>query len=150
MTKKDIPSTLYQAVGRKKEAIARVRLYVVTQGEVEIKGIKYKEGSILVNEKPVEKYFAGSVYKNHYLAPFQITETIGRFVVSAHITGGGPQGQIGAFTLGIARALEKIDREKYRPLLKARGFLTRDAREKQRRMAGFAQKARAKKQSPKR
>lgn len=156
MTKKDTATTkktsasLYQAVGRRKTGIARVRLYVVSGKEVEIHGTSYKGGSIIVNGKPVEHYFAGNVHKNRYLAPFQITGTLGRFVVSALITGGGPRGQIGAFILGIARALEKVDKEKYRPILKSHGFLTRDAREKQRRMAGFAQKARAKKQSPKR
>lgn len=145
-TKKVTPS-FYQAVGRRKEAIARVRLFV---GDVEIQGVVYKKGGIVVNGKPVEQYFPGRIQKNYCLAPFQATETLGRFVVSAVITGGGPAGQMGAFILGVARTLEKVDKEKYRPILKKRGFLTRDARIKERRKAGFAQKARAKKQSPKR
>lgn len=144
---KKVTPSFYQAVGRRKEAIARVRLFV---GDVEIKGVVYKKGSIVVNGKPVEHYFPGQVQENYCLAPFQATETVGRFVVSAVISGGGPAGQMGAFILGVVRALEKIDKEKYRPILKKRGFLTRDARIKERRKAGFAQKARAKKQSPKR
>lgn len=148
--KKEASPPLYQAVGRRKTGIARVRLYVVTGKEIELKGTSYKGGDIVVNGKPAEAYFAGAVHKSHYLAPFQLTETLGRFFVSALITGGGLRGQIGAFILGVSRALEKVDKEKYRPILKKHGFLTRDAREKQRRMAGFAQKARAKKQSPKR
>jgi small subunit ribosomal protein S9 len=59
-------------------------------------------------------------------------------------------GQLDAVILGISRALEKVDKEKFRPILKKRGFMTRDPRAKQRRKAGFAGKSRAKKQSPKR
>ena len=142
--------SFYQAVGRRKEATARVRLYVVESGEINISGHALKKGDILVNNRPSEKYFPGEVYKSIYLEPFRTTNTIGRFTTCAIIEGGGLVGQLGAFVLGIARALEKVDKEKFRTILKKKGFMTRDSRVKERRKAGLAQKARAKKQSPKR
>lgn len=144
--KKDI--TYYQAIGRKKNATARVRLYI--EEEVKIRGYVVKRGEVYINGKPGKEYFSGSLYESRYLMPFEVTDNKGRFGVSAIVVGGGTNGQIGAVILGIARALEKIDKEKYRPILKQHGFLTRDPREKERRKAGFAQKARARKQSPKR
>jgi small subunit ribosomal protein S9 len=73
-----------------------------------------------------------------------------RFATTIKTSGGGLMGQLDAIVLGISRALEKVDQEKFRPILKKRGFMTRDPRAKQRRKAGFAGKSRAKKQSPKR
>lgn len=142
--------SFYQAVGRRKEATARVRLYLVSDGEVKIKDKVIKKGDILVNFRPAEQYFSGEVAKKLYLEPFRTTNTLGRFAISAEISGGGLSGQLGAFIHSVARALEKVDKEQYRPILKKKGFLTRDPRAKERRKAGFAQKARAKKQSPKR
>jgi small subunit ribosomal protein S9 len=127
-----------------------VRLYVVNDSEIQISGKTLKKGEILVNNRPIESYFPGEIYKKLYLEPFRTTNTIGRFAVSAKISGGGLSGQLGAFIHGVSRALVKVDEEKLRPILKKRGFLTRDSRIKERRKAGFAQKARAKKQSPKR
>ena len=140
----------YQAVGRRKEATARVKLYVLPDGSVTLKDKILKKGEMIINLLPVEKYFSGDVCKKIYMQPFNSTDTLGRFAVSAIIKGGGTAGQLGAFVHGISRALEKVDKEKYRPILKKMGFLTRDSRVKERRKAGFAQKARAKKQSPKR
>ena len=145
--KQDI--SFYQAVGRKKESTARVRLYV-GQESIKVGNTDIKKGQIYVNGRQADKYFAGSLYTQLYIRPFEVTDTKGRFAVSAKVSGGGTHGQVGALILGIARALDKIDKEKYRPLLKQYGFLTRDPRMKERRKAGFAQKARAKKQSPKR
>jgi len=142
--------TFYQAVGRRKEATARVRLYVVSEKELTVSGKTLKKGDIIVNNRPVEQYFSSDVYKKTYLEPFRSTDTMGRFAVSTLIEGGGSAGQLGAFIHGVARALEKVDKEKFRPILKKSGFLTRDSRTKERRKAGFAQKARARKQSPKR
>jgi small subunit ribosomal protein S9 len=144
-----ISSSYYEAVGRRREASARVRLYV-TKDAVVLKSITVEKGSIVVNGKPVEKFFPGEVYKKMYLEPFRTTNTMNRFAVSIKTTGGGLMGQVNAVILGISRALEKVDKEKFRPILKKRGFLTRDPRAKQRRKAGFAGKARARKQSPKR
>ena len=143
-------AVFYQAVGRRKEATARVKLYVVNEEEITISEKKYKKGEIFVNNRSVEDYFPGEVYKKIYTEPFRTTNTMGRFVVTSLIEGGGSMGQLGAFLLGISRALEKVEKEKFRPILKKRGFLMRDPRKKERRKAGFAQKARAKKQSPKR
>lgn len=142
--------SFYQAVGRRKEATARVRLYVASDGEITISGKVIKNGDILVNNRPAVEYFAGEVHKKNYLEPFRITNTVGRFTVSSIVVGGGISGQVGAFVHGVSKALEKVDREKFRPILKKQGFLRRDSRTKERRKAGNAQKARAKKQSPKR
>lgn len=143
-------TSYYQAVGRRREASAVVRLYVVSDGEISVRGMTLKKGDMVVNKRPIDKYFAGEIYQKIYTEPFRITNTVGRFAVSAQVTGGGPSGQMGAFVHGVARALEKADREKFRPILKKDGFMTRDPRAKERRKAGYAQKARARKQSPKR
>lgn len=150
-----VPATVetvsyYEAVGRRKVSSARVRLYVVKDTFITVDGAELAKGAITVNGKPVEAYFSGEVNKKVYLEPFRTTNTLGRFAVSIHTSGGGQYGQLGAVLQGISRALEKVDKEKFRPILKKRGFLTRDPRAKQRRKAGFAGKSRARKQSPKR
>ena len=99
---------------------------------------------------PCRKLFPGEVFKKMYQEPFRTTNTMSRFAVSIKVKGGGLSGQLGAVIHGISRALEKVDKEKFRPILKKRGFMMRDPRAKQRRKAGFAGKARARKQSPKR
>jgi len=147
---KAIKPSFYQAVGRRKEATARVRLYVGEDEEIEVLGKKIKKGEIIVNNRPIESYFPGETYKKLYLEPFRMTNTLNRFVTSIKVQGGGLVGQLGAVIHGVSRVLNKIDKEKFRPVLKKRGFLTRDPRAKERRKAGYAQKARAKKQSPKR
>ena len=141
----------YQAIGRRKEATARVKLFVVNSDDgITLKDKVLKKGEMLVNYRSIEQYFPGEVSKKLYLEPFRTTNTLGRFSVSALVKGGGLFGQLGAFIHGVTRALEKVDKEKFRPILKKRGFITRDPRTKERRKAGLAQKARAKKQSPKR
>lgn len=140
----------YEAVGRRKVASARVRLYVVKDAAVSVEGSPIEKGAVVVNGRPVEKYFPGEVYKKMYLEPFRTTNTLARFAVSVKVEGGGLSGQLAAVIHGISRALEKVDKEKFRPILKKRGFMMRDARQKERRKAGFAHKARARKQSPKR
>lgn len=150
MTDTIAKTTYYEAVGRRKNATARVRLHVINEGSLTINGVSLNKGDILVNGKPVEQYFSGEIMKKMYLEPFRTTNTIGRFVVSVVITGGGLSGQLSAMVHGISRALEKTDREKFRPILKKRGFLTRDPRTRERRKPGRAGKARAQKQSPKR
>lgn len=140
----------YQAVGRRKEATARVRLYPIVVGDIAIGELKIKKGGMVVNGKPIEEYFPGEMAKAAYTEPFRTTNSIGRFTVSAKIQGSGKNGQLGAFIHGVSRALEKVDHDKFRPILKKKGFLIRDARAKERRKAGLAQSARAKKQSPKR
>ena len=140
----------YEAVGRRKTASARARLYVLTGDAMTIKSVEVKKGDMIVNGKPVEKFFPGEIYKKMYQEPFRTTNTMGRFAVSVTTEGGGLTGQLAATIHAISRALIKVDNEKFRPILKKRGFLMRDPRAKQRRKAGFAGKARARKQSPKR
>lgn len=138
----------YEAVGRRKTSSARVRLYVADS--VTISGTSVTKGDMIVNGRAVEKYFPGEVLKKMYQEPFRTTNTMGRFAVTVKVVGGGLSGQLSATIHGISRALEKVDKEKFRPILKKRGFMKRDPRAKQRRKAGFAGKARARKQSPKR
>ncbi len=141
----------YYAIGRRKEATARVRLYLVTDERgVVVNGMTLTRGQIVVNGRPVEQYFPGEAYKKMYMEPLRTTNAANRFAASVKVEGGGLVGQLGAMVLGLSRALEKVDKVKNRPILKKRGFLTRDSRIKQRRKAGYAQKARKKKQSPKR
>ena len=142
--------TYYEAVGRRKTATARVRLYVVKEESMTIDGVNVAKGAVIVNGLPAEKYFPGETMKKEYSEPFRTTNTLNRFAVSVRTSGGGLSGQLDALILGVSRALEVLDKEKYRPILKKRGFMKRDPRAKERRKAGFAHKARARKQSPKR
>lgn len=124
-------------VGRRKEAIARVRLM---EGN----------GQITVNGKPIGEYFKGVISQRIYQRPFEITKTLGKYKFSVKVEGGGISSQLGAFVHGVSRALAKVDTKNFRPPLKKEGLLTRDARVKERRKYGHAGKARKKKQSPKR
>lgn len=125
------------AVGRRKEAVARVRL---SSGA----------GQVIVNGKPIGEYFPGIVYQKAYQRPFEVTDTLGKYLISVKVAGGGISSQLGAIVHGISRALATVDDKKYRKDIKKEGLLTRDARVKERRKYGLAHKARAKKQSPKR
>jgi small subunit ribosomal protein S9 len=140
----------YEAVGRRKESSARVRLYVVNEGSITLGGVVMEKGGIYVNGRSADKYFPGEIMKKMFQEPFRTTNTLGRFIVTLKTVGGGLNGQLSAAIHAISRALEKVDKEKYRPILKKRGFMMRDPRAKQRRKAGYAGKARARKQSPKR
>ncbi len=124
------------AVGRRKEAVARVQL-------------NPGNGQITVNGKPIVEYFRGPVLQKIYTRPLEITKTIGKYAISVKVAGGGQVSQLDAVIHGIARAIAKADLS-LRTVLKREGYLTRDARVKERRKYGLAQKARAKKQSPKR
>jgi small subunit ribosomal protein S9 len=132
-------NAFYEAVGRRKTSSARVRLYVVNNQSVVVAGTNIEKGALFVNSRAVENYFPGEVMKKLYQEPFRTTNTMNRFAVSIKVAGGGLNSQLGAVIHGIARALEKVDKEKFRPILKKRGFLTRDQRAKERRKAGFAQ-----------
>lgn len=123
-------------VGRRKQAIARVRLF---EGK----------GDLTVNGKKINEYFMGKVAEKYFLQPFDVTQTQGQYYTTIKVEGGGMSSQLGAVVHGIARALSKAN-EKLKPALKNQGLLTRDARVKERRKYGHAGKARAKKQSPKR
>jgi small subunit ribosomal protein S9 len=112
------------ATGRRKEAIARVRL---------IPG----SGTWKINGRLLEEYFPNKVHQQLVNEPFRVTDLEGRFDVIARIHGGGTSGQAGALRLGVARALNEIDQDANRPTLKKAGFLTRDARVKERKKAGL-------------
>lgn len=137
------------AVGRRKQAVARVRLYAdgkdVAWGE-----INAKKGDILVNGKPVDMYFGGAVSKAAYNEPFRITNTLNKYTVTVRVESGGSKGQLEAMVHGISRALSLAEKDKHRTILKKKGLLTRDARVRERRKVGTGGKARRAKQSPKR
>lgn len=137
------------SVGRRREAIARVRLYPTYNESLSWGEISLKKGDILVNQKPVEEYFSGAADKAAYREPLRVTNTLNRYTFTIKVTGGGKAGQLDAVINGLARALQKAD-EKFRPILKKKGYLTRDARVRERRKVGTGGKARREKQSPKR
>jgi len=112
------------AVGRRKEAIARVR---ITPGT----------GVFKVNGRTLEDYFPNKVHQQLIKEPFVSLGLDGRYDVFARIHGGGVTGQAGALRLGIARSLNEADQEHNRPVLKKAGFLTRDARAKERKKYGL-------------
>lgn len=111
-------------LGRRKEAVARVRLVPGT-------------GEWKINGRTLEDYFPNKLHQQLVKSPFVLLDLEGRFDVIARINGGGISGQAGALRLGIARALNEIDREANRPALKKAGFLTRDARVIERKKAGL-------------
>jgi small subunit ribosomal protein S9 len=113
-----------QAVGRRKQAIARVR---ITPGS----------GVITVNGRTLEDYFPNKLHQQLINDPFTLLKLQGSYDVQARISGGGPSGQAGALRLGIARALNEIDRDNNRADLKKAGFLSRDARAKESKKAGL-------------
>ncbi|MBU0619430.1 30S ribosomal protein S9 [Patescibacteria group bacterium] len=125
------------AVGRRKCAIARVRLF-------------RKKGNLVVNDQPVDQYFPGAVNQVFYEQPFKLAGVLGKYSATIKVVGGGPQSQLEAVIHGLARALNALDRDKYRPVLKKNGLLTRDPRVRERRKAGTGGKARRQKQSPRR
>lgn len=125
------------AVGRRKKAIARIRLFK-------------KAGDTLVNETSVSKYFPGEVNKVLFDAPLKACEVLGKYHVTIKVVGSGKKSQLLACVHGISRSLVKVNEEKFRPILKKKSFLTRDPRKKERRKAGTGGKARRQKQSPKR
>ncbi|MCS6825159.1 MAG: 30S ribosomal protein S9 [Caldilinea sp.] len=112
-----------EAVGRRKEATARVRLYPGT-------------GEIVVNDKPVDVYFGRALDQMILRQPLVLTGTESSYNISVKVCGGGESGQAAAVRLGIARALCERDPNLRLPL-KTAGFLTRDAREKERKKPGL-------------
>ena len=111
------------AIGRRKSAVARV--YVVAGS-----------GKLVINGRPVDEYFKEGTLQYIVNQPFEVTGTAGQFDIKVTLVGGGTKGQAEAVRLGIARALCEVDKEAYRATLKAAGFLTRDAREVERKKPG--------------
>ena len=112
------------ATGRRKQAIARVRIVPGT-------------GRWTINGRDLETYFPNRVHQQAVNEPFVTLGLEGRYDVMARISGGGVSGQAGALRLGIARSLNEIDTEGNRPSLKKAGFLTRDPRAKERKKYGL-------------
>ena len=114
----------FLATGRRKKAIARV--FLVPNGK----------GEIIINKKDINDYFPLDTLKLIARQPLALTDTLGKFDIKVNVIGGGLAGQAGAICHGIARALVKAD-ETYKPELKKAGFLTRDARAKERKKYGL-------------
>lgn len=125
-----------QSIGRRKEAVARVRIF---EGK----------SPILINGKPINEVFGGMVNQRAYQKPFELTKTLGKYTATVKIIGGGTASRLDAIVHGVSRSLAVMSLEN-REILKKHGLLTRDPRVKERRKYGHAHKARAMKQSPKR
>ena len=114
---------LINALGRRKSAVARV---YVCPGK----------GNIIINGRTMDEYFKEDTLRYIVRQPLDVTDTLASFDIKANLDGGGIKGQAEALRLAIARALCKVDTEAYRPVLKSNGFLTRDAREVERKKPG--------------
>ena len=114
---------VFNALGRRKSAVARVYM-------------NPGSGNIVINDRPLDEYFKEDTLRYIVNQPLVLTNTEGQFDLKVNVDGGGIKGQAEAVRLGIARALCKVDAEAYRPLLKSNGFLTRDAREVERKKPG--------------
>ena len=124
-----------ESIGRRKTSTARVRLYPGT-------------GEIVVNDLPMDKYFGRALDRMILMQPLTLTGTESSYNISIRVRGGGDSGQASAVRHGVSRALCETDNN-LRPMLKAAGFLTRDARAKERKKPGLV-KARKAKQYTKR
>jgi small subunit ribosomal protein S9 len=113
----------YAAVGRRKSAVARARLVLGT-------------GEIVVNGKPISEYFGNDIWSAQVREPFSVVNQHGRFNTDVKVLGGGLSGQAGAIRHAVSRALVASD-ETLRPVLRKAGFLTRDARVKERKKYGL-------------
>ena len=118
-----MPKPLVQSTGRRKAAIARVRL-------------RPGDGSVIVNKRAIEDYFPSATHRMLLTEPLRVTNTTESYDIDATIDGGGISGQAGAMRLGIARSLCEMDPE-HRASLKRAGLLTRDAREKESKKYGL-------------
>jgi small subunit ribosomal protein S9 len=118
-----LPALLARGTGRRKEAVVRVRLIEGT-------------GTFKLNGRPLEDYFPNPAHRRLVTEPLRVTNTLERYDIVASLAGGGVSGQAGALRHGIARALVDLDVE-LRGELKKRGFLTRDARETERKKYGL-------------
>ena len=112
----------YQGTGKRKTSVARVTL-------------RPGDGTTWFNGRTIEEYFPRAVHRQTLLAPLKVAELEGRYDIRVRVHGGGPSGQAGAVRHGIARALVELDPELRVPLKRA-GFLTRDARKKERKKYG--------------
>ena len=114
---------VFNALGRRKSAVARVYMNAGS-------------GKVTINGRTLDEYFKEDTLKYIVNQPLVLTETVGQYDLKINVDGGGIKGQAEAIRLGIARALCEADAEAYRPVLKSNGFLTRDAREVERKKPG--------------
>lgn len=128
-------ANFYYGTGRRKTAVARVFM-------------KTGSGKFIVNNKPVDEFFSRETGRMVVRQPLELTENAGTFDILVNVCGGGESGQAGAVRHGITRALIEFD-ETLKPVLSKAGFVTRDAREVERKKVGF-HKARRRKQFSKR
>ena len=119
-----ITQTYIRGTGKRKCAIAQVKLFPDGSGE------------IIVNGKPYQEFFSRLEHRRLIEQPFMATGTLGKFNVEVKVTGGGISGWAGAIRHGIARALVQAN-EQFKPLLRQEGLLTRDARVKERKKYGL-------------
>ena len=125
MKKVKVSKIQFWGVGRRKKAIARVR---ISAGG---------ENGIIINKISLDEYFKTDTQKFIVKQPLVLTETLDKYDVIVNVTGGGLTGQAGAIRHGIARALCVADSEAYRATLKSEGYLTRDPRAKERKKYGL-------------
>jgi small subunit ribosomal protein S9 len=118
-----VPKPLIQSTGRRKAAVARIRL-------------RPGQGSIVVNRRPLDQYFPSATHRMIITEPLRLVEKEDVYDVDTTMTGGGISGQAGALRLALARALAELEPELRAPLKRA-GFLTRDAREKESKKYGL-------------
>jgi len=130
MSEKKSTKKYYEAVGRRKSAVARVRIYE--------KG----KGSFMVNDKSLKDFFSFFDFENQAISPLISVGLREKFDVTVKVSGGGLRGQAEAIRHGLSRALVKID-EKNKTILKKQGFLTRDPRKKERKKPGLKRARRA-------
>ena len=151
VTKKSQKRDYVSAVGRRKSAVARARLYEHVKADLMFGKTAVKKGEILVNEALIAEYFPSEIERKLYTEPMRITNTHQlNYAITIRVTGGGKSGQLDAVIASISNVLNKLDRDKHRAVLKKNGFLTRDSRIRQRRKVGTGGKSRRKLQSPKR
>ena len=118
-----MPNPLSQSTGRRKQAVARVRVRPGT-------------GTVTINKRPIEQYFPSLAQRNLATEPLRVANVAGNYDIDATIDGGGLSGQAGALRLGIARGIIEISPDLRIPMKRA-GFLTRDAREKESKKYGL-------------
>ena len=125
--KKSADEVYFYGVGRRKSSVAQVRLFSYD---------KATDADLIVNDKKLKDYFPGSNLQNTFLAPLKAVGLYGKVRATVLVRGGGVTGQVEAVRLGIARALVKYD-ETFKKTLKELGFMTRDAREVERKKPGL-------------
>jgi small subunit ribosomal protein S9 len=127
----------YYGTGKRKTAIAKVRLYAVAAGGATSTAAQYQ-----INSKPLDEYFPWQSWQNSVQEPLRVTGSVGKFNVVAKVLGGGISAQADAVRHGISRALVVFD-EGHKPMLRKHGLLTRDARIKESKKYGLKRARRA-------